>query len=288
MKKLEQALALIKSHLEENKIKEPSNAQEYIEKKHKLQDPSKGFVDFKLYDHQVSALKLFEKFQHVAIKKSRQVGATALLASYATYYADTHPGSKIVVLTNNFLMSQHIKQMVYNYLNPPSIIDDYYFPTDAEIIEKIGYAPERRVFHIDVGAITPDKVQECIETIKKEIFNRKVDQNHQLVLDNESIIEFTNLTKDCFRGRYVDHNLIIIDNLEYIAYSAIDDLSRCMNNTSKIIIAGNLKQYNLFGNLDWKIAYMPWYNMYGRNDAWRLEQIDHIGLERFQKEYELK
>jgi len=47
MNKLEQALALIKAHIEENKIKEPSNAQEYIEKNHKLLHAFKGYIDFK-------------------------------------------------------------------------------------------------------------------------------------------------------------------------------------------------------------------------------------------------
>jgi hypothetical protein len=100
MNKLEQAIALINSHIAETIEKNPT-VKDYIEKL-KLQHHVKGFVDFELFDNQLLALKTIEKFKYVAIKKSRQVGTTSLLIAYATCYAVKNSHSSIIILANKY------------------------------------------------------------------------------------------------------------------------------------------------------------------------------------------
>jgi hypothetical protein len=80
-----------------------------------------------------------------------------------------------------------------------------------------------------------------------------------------------------------------MDNFEFFSYSALDHIKPIIHlnkRVGKIIIAGNTDRF--FGNLDWKVVYMPWYQMEGRDDKWMLQQIEYFGLNQFQSEYELK
>lgn len=47
-------------------------------------------------------------------------------------------------------------------------------PEDAEILHRIAKAPERRIFYIDVGPISPDRVAQHIARVKQEIMARQV------------------------------------------------------------------------------------------------------------------
>lgn len=44
---------------------------------------------------------------------------------------------------------------------------------DRIIVKKIQEAPERTVYYIDVGNLSPKKAMEYIEKVKKEIRNKK-------------------------------------------------------------------------------------------------------------------
>jgi hypothetical protein len=53
-------------------------------------------------------------------------------------------------------------------------MDDKFYiqKLDSEFHPNDPHAPERRVFYVDVGDLSPAKAQEYLETIKQEITNR--------------------------------------------------------------------------------------------------------------------
>lgn len=47
---------------------------------------------------------------------------------------------------------------------------------DQIIIDRIGHSPDRRVYYVDVGAMTPSKREEMVRYLQKN-FERRQDRN---------------------------------------------------------------------------------------------------------------
>ncbi len=94
--------------------------------------------------------------------------------NYSNELVDTFPADDVVWFTLNDDISEtapfgeSVLRAVYRAQKQKELLED------AIIIYRIQRAPERRVFYIDVGKMSPNRVKTYLESIKNEIRQRKV------------------------------------------------------------------------------------------------------------------
>jgi len=71
-------------------------------------------------------------------------------------------------MDNNWPFGVSILEPIFKTFKQKELLED------AIIIYRVQRAPERRVFYIDVGDMTPDKARQYIERIKNEIHQRRI------------------------------------------------------------------------------------------------------------------
>lgn len=81
-----------------------------------IKHPKNGKILFKLFDFQKKLLDKFQDKNHLVLLKSRQLGITELISSYALYIALTKPESIIWYFSpNNRSDSSFIKRVKYSF-----------------------------------------------------------------------------------------------------------------------------------------------------------------------------
>ncbi len=118
--------------------------------------------------------------------------------NYSNELVDTFPADDVVWFTLNDDISEtapfgeSVLRAVYRAQKQKELLED------AIIIYRIQRAPERRVFKIDVGNMSPQRVKSYLESIKNEIRQRKVPTTGGGVDQVDSVYNPQSMNEDFF------------------------------------------------------------------------------------------
>jgi hypothetical protein len=124
--------------------------------------------------------------------------------NYSNELVDTFPADDVVWFTLNDDISEtapfgeSILKAVYRAQKQKELLED------AIIIYRIQRAPERRVFKIDVGKMSPQRVKSYLESIKNEIRQRKVPTAGGGVDQVDSVYNPQSMNEDFFFAQRPD------------------------------------------------------------------------------------
>lgn len=89
----------------------------FIEKYCKIQHQTRGLLDFKLYDYQKNAIKVFLANRYSIVNKARQLGFTSLTAAFIAWLILFHKDKKVLCVSINALVSKEMIDKIKVILN---------------------------------------------------------------------------------------------------------------------------------------------------------------------------
>lgn len=223
----------------------------FIEKYVKIVTLDRGLQPFILRGYQKNLIQTFHDNLKIILLSARQSGKTITTAAYILWYICFNPDKTAVILANKA-------------------------PTAREILSRIINMLEELPFFLQPGV---------------EILNKG-----SVEFGNNSKIIASSTSSDSIRGYSV--NLLYLDEFAYVP-NAVDFFRSSYptitsGKTSKIIISSTFNGLNLFYSL-WTEAkrgengFVPfeidWWEVPGRDEKWKQEQLAILGPEGFAQEY---
>jgi hypothetical protein len=212
----------------------------------------KGLVPFKLYDYQVEMFKHFRNNRFTALLACRQSGKSLSSLIYLLWYAIFHPEKMIVVLANKG-------------------------GTARELLGRITLALENLPFFLQPGCKTLNK--------------------GRITFSNNSTILAGSTSSSSIRGYSV--NLLLLDEFAFVK-----NANEFYTSTYPVITAGDSTQVimtstangvgNLFykmyegavqGTNDFKPFRVDWWDVPGRDQAWKETTIRNTSQLQFDQEF---
>jgi hypothetical protein len=201
-----------------------------------------------LREYQKQVLYDFQNNRFNLVKSSRQMGLTTLISVMALQKSITSINNAALIICNKTMCC-------------------------VDIIEKIYYAYIRLPFALKPGIVS------CTRT--------------QIVFDNGSSITATSNVKNAL-GRNI--NNIFIDSYAHMSPDALTSLWPLVATShASVFIQSTPNGYNHFydmvdkarrGENSFKLNELYWWQVPGRDDTWREQEIKNIGLQMFMQEYE--
>jgi len=226
----------------------------FLENYVKIDAVDDGLVKFQLRDYQHRMIDSIVDNRYTIMLTARQIGKSTITAAVALHYALFRSRYKVGLLANK---------------------DDL----AKELLDKIFTAFENLPLWLQQGV-------------------KKMDA-HELVLENGSRIFARATSKSAVRGRSI--NCLILDEFAHINENLAQEFyastfpTISSGKTTKLVIISTPKGYNLYHKL-WTDAenqrntFNPvkvlWYEVPGRDEAWRKEQIANTSEELFRQEHE--
>lgn len=217
----------------------------------------KGLTKIKLYKKQKEMLEFIAHNNRILTLASRQTGKTTTYTIFCLWYATLFQDKKIMICANKL-------------------------QTAIEIMDRIRKAYENLPFWIKPGILTYNK--------------------GEIEFANGSVIRACSTSSSAARGSSC--NCLIIDEMAFIPKNIIDDFFASVvpivssSKTSKIIAVSTPNgaegmYYDLWqkANLgESEEGWMPfriyWWEVPGRDEKWKQQQIATIGIEKWKQEYE--
>lgn len=217
----------------------------------------KGLTKIKLYKKQKEMLEFIAHNNRILTLASRQTGKTTTYTIFCLWYATLFQDKKIMICANKL-------------------------QTAIEIMDRIRKAYENLPFWIKPGILTYNK--------------------GEIEFANGSVIRACSTSSSAARGSSC--NCLIIDEMAFIPKNIIDDFFASVvpivssSKTSKIIAVSTPNgaegmYYDLWqkANLGeseegWMPFRIHWWEVPGRDEKWKQQQIATIGIEKWKQEYE--
>lgn len=217
----------------------------------------KGLTSIKLYQKQKELLEFIAGNNRILTLASRQTGKTTTYTIFCLWYATLFQDKKIMICANKL-------------------------QTAIEIMDRIRKAYENLPFWIKPGILTYNK--------------------GEIEFANGSVIRACSTSSSAARGSSC--NCLIIDEMAFIPKNIIDDFFASVvpivssSKTSKIIAVSTPNgaeglYYELWqksNNGENEEGWMPfrihWWEVPGRDEKWKQQQIATIGIEKWKQEYE--
>jgi len=237
-------------------FKKCANDVVYFADKYASAMTDEGIQKITLRDYQVRTLSEFQKNRYIALLASRQVGKTITSAIYITWYICFHIDRNVLLLANKG-------------------------STSKEIMEKIKDVYDRLPYFLKPGVLVNN-----VQTV---------------YFDNGCKIFAETTTKSSGRGKtvhllYADEFAFVPDNIAEAFYTSMYP-TLSSSKISQIIITSTPNGPNLFYDLymggvnetnDYRSLRIDYWEVPGRDEAWKQKEISNLGLEKFETEYGLK
>jgi hypothetical protein len=237
-------------------FKKCANDVVYFADKYASAMTDEGIQKITLRDYQVRTLSEFQNNRYIALLASRQVGKTITSAIYITWYICFHIDRNVLLLANKG-------------------------STSKEIMEKIKDVYDRLPYFLKPGVLVNN-----VQTV---------------YFDNGCKIFAETTTKSSGRGKtvhllYADEFAFVPDNIAEAFYTSMYP-TLSSSKISQIIITSTPNGPNLFYDLymggvnetnDYRSLRIDYWEVPGRDEAWKQKEISNLGLEKFETEYGLK
>ena len=223
----------------------------------KIVNPDRGEIFFEPYNYQRELLKKFAKFRYNVILASRQSGKTTSVAAYVLWYSIFHMDKTIGIVSNK------------------------------EASAKMILSRLKRMYECLPPFLKPG-VEEYSKTF--------------ITFDNHTRILISATSPDAFRGESL--NLLCADEFAFVPNNIAEEFwaanypTISASTEAKIIMISTPNGlFNIFHRIysqaevnlnSFESTKITWQQVPGRDDEWAKEQVDNLGITKFNQEFNVQ